>query len=172
MSVVGVMDGQGTVKSPGLSALVEMNKMEKDEPSTSKSVKASEKPAKSSEHRPTKPSTDARYDELDKKWSDLFNRLGATVGQNFREEPIFQTIKVTPAHSPPTDLSKNAKPFIRPTTPLLKPADRLTTNPVSTKKQAASSSQSNRPKKSDRKKPVTSSDTDHPVLKKQSTSRW
>ena len=74
--VVGVVDGQGTVQSPGLSVPVESRKkVGKDKDSASKSVKSSEKPAKSSEHRPTKPSTDARFEELDKKWSDRFNRL-------------------------------------------------------------------------------------------------
>ena len=50
-------------------------KVENDKASTSKSVKSSEKPAKSSENRLTKPSTDARFEELNQKWSDQFNRL-------------------------------------------------------------------------------------------------
>ena len=64
-TMVGVVDGQGTVESPGLSAPAEKRKkVEKDKASTSKSVKSSEKPAKSSESRPTKSSTDARFENL------------------------------------------------------------------------------------------------------------
>ena len=70
-----------------------------------------------------------------------------------------------------TDMDKNKKPFTRPTTPpLLKPADRLTTDPATTKQQAASSSQPNRPQKSDQPKHPISTDTNPPILKKQSAS--
>ena len=49
VSVVGVVDGQGTVQSPGLSAPAEKRKkVQKDKASTLKSVKSTEKPAKSS----------------------------------------------------------------------------------------------------------------------------
>ena len=142
MLVVGVVDGQGTVQSPGLSSSVEKRMKVEDKASTSKSVKCTEKPAKSSEHQPTKSSTDARFDELNQKWSGWFNRLEVLLLARTLDKPqelTFQTVKVVPSHTPLTDVGKNKEPFIRPTTPpLLKPADRLTTDPATTKQQAAS----------------------------------
>ena len=78
--VVGVVDGQGTVKSPSLSAPAEKRKkVEEKKASTSKLVKP-DKPAKSlADSRPAKLSTDFRIDELDQKWSDRFNRLEALL---------------------------------------------------------------------------------------------
>ena len=149
--------------------------MEKDKVSTSKSVKSTEKPAKSSEHQPTKTSTDARFEELDQGGLDWFNRLEALLlarTLDKPQEPTFQTVKVATSHSPPTDVAKTKQPFIRPTTPpLLKPIDRPTTDPATSKQRAASSSQQDRPQKYDRPKHSASTDTDPPVLKKQSASK-
>ena len=71
VSVVVGVDGQGTAKSPDLSAPAEKRKkVEKKKASTSKSVMSTDKPAKSTtENRPAKASTDARIDKLDQKWS-------------------------------------------------------------------------------------------------------
>ena len=95
MSVVGVVDGQGTSGASGLSGPDEKKKkVEKkaDKKSTSSASKLvkSDKPVKSSSSRPptssltadqgksTAPSTDSRITDLDKKWLDRFNRVGST----------------------------------------------------------------------------------------------
>ena len=73
---------------------------------------------------------------------------------------------------PPTDVPRTKEPFIRPTTPpLLQATARSTTKPTVIKQQAASTSQPDRPQKSDRPKHTESSSTDPPVLKKQSASK-
>ena len=84
VSVVGVMDGQVTSQSPGLSGLKEKKKKvisseEKSKLPASKPAKSStDNPAKSvSDSRLTKSSADARIDALDRKWLDRFNRLEA-----------------------------------------------------------------------------------------------
>ena len=63
-------------------------------------------------------STDQRFDELDQKWSDRFNRLEAlllarTLDQP-QQEPTFGTVKVVLAHSTPASVIRS-EPFIRPT---------------------------------------------------------
>ena len=88
LSVVGVVDGQTT---SGLSGPVEKKpKKAESKKSTSTSAKParSEKSVKSSSNRPpttsttdqgksTTSSTDSRISDLDRKWSDRFNRLEA-----------------------------------------------------------------------------------------------
>ena len=81
MSVVGIVDGQG---ASGLSGPEEKKKSDKKSSTSSKPVKP-DKSVKSSSSRPTSsttdqgksiaPSTDSRFSDLDKKWSDRFNRL-------------------------------------------------------------------------------------------------
>ena len=95
VSVVGVVDGQGTSGASGLSGPEEKKKKsdkksDKKSSTSSKPVKP-EKSVKSSSSRPTSssstadqgksipPSTDSRFSDLDKKWSDRFNRLEALL---------------------------------------------------------------------------------------------
>ena len=73
VSVVGVVDGQGTVRLPSLSAQPAEKKVEEK-----KSVK-SDKPTKSSSSRRATVSTDQRFEELDQKWSNWLNRLEALL---------------------------------------------------------------------------------------------
>ena len=83
---------------------------------TSKDVKASAgKPSKSSV-KPHRSSVDSRIDDLDQKWSDRFNRLEAILLAKTLDKPeqAFSTVKVTPAHSPPSSSVISTKPFIRP----------------------------------------------------------
>ena len=94
VSVIRAVDGQDT----GLNAQPAEKKKKVEE--KKKSVKA-----KSSSDRPAAVSTDQRFEELDQKWSDWFNRLEAlllakTLDQP-QQEPTFGTVKVVPAHSPP-----------------------------------------------------------------------
>ena len=107
MSVIRAVDGQDT----GLSAQPDEKKKKVEE--KKKSVKA-----KSSSNRPAAVSTDQRFEELDQKWSDRFNRLEAlllakTLDQP-QQEPTFCTVKVVPAHSPSASVIRS-EPFIKPT---------------------------------------------------------
>ena len=137
------MDGKDT----GLSAqpaekkkrVEDKKKLVKSKPSTSIS-------------QPAAVSTDQRFDELDQKRSDRFNRLEAlllarTLDQP-QQEPTFGTVKVVPAHSPPASVIRS-EPFIRPTD---QPASQASDQPsVSTSTDPPTSrSQSDRPQPSDR----------------------
>ena len=79
MTVVGAIDTQGVVQSPGLSSGPDKKKKKRN-PSDKKSSKhksGSEKSSKSPVPQSHRSSADARIDELDQKWSDRFNRLEA-----------------------------------------------------------------------------------------------
>ena len=113
VTVVGAVDDQGIVKSPGSSS-DKKKKQNTDKPKAqmSKDSKA-DKPSKLL--KPTKSSQDSRFDQLDQKWSERFNRLEALLLAKSLEQPgpAFTTVKVTPTHS----LHKtvvSSKPFIRP----------------------------------------------------------
>ena len=105
--VIRAVDGQDT----GLSAQAAEKKKKVED--KKKSVKS-----KPSASRPAAVSTDLRFDELDQKWSDRFNRLEAlllarTLDQP-QQEPTFGTVKVVPAYSSPASVIRS-EPFIRPT---------------------------------------------------------
>ena len=114
VTVVGAVDGQGMVQSPGSSSSTKKKKSSSsDKKPTTKHSKSSEKPAKS----PTtlRSSADARIDELDQKWSDRFNRLEALLlAKTMDKEPTFSTVKVAPTSSAPPGIAKSSEPFIRP----------------------------------------------------------
>ena len=119
VTVVGAVDDQGILQSPGLSSGKKKKAVssEKTKAHSSKDLKAcAEKPSKSSSVKSYRSSADSRINELDQKWSDRFNRLGALLLAKTldRPEPAFTTVKVTPAHSPPSESVISAKPFIRP----------------------------------------------------------
>ena len=114
VSVVGVVDGQTT---SGLSGPAEKKskKAESNKSSTTSAKPArSDKSVKSSSNRPpttsttdqgksTTSSTDSRISDLDRKWSDRFNRLEALLMAKTLDkpqDPVFSTVKVTPAHAP------------------------------------------------------------------------
>ena len=100
-----------------------------------KSVKSPSRPASSSsstgQGKSTAPSTDSKLSDLDKKWSDRFNRLEALLMAKTLDrpqEPVFGTVKVTPSHAPPAGLIR-PEPFIQPTT-LPQPADTALASPA------------------------------------------
>ena len=123
VTVVGAVDDQGILQSPGSSSSTEKKKKkpnptEKIKGHTSKHSKTdSEKPAKSPSVKSHRSSADARIEDLDQKWSDRFNRLEALLLSKTldRPEPTFTTVKMTPAHSPPVGAVMSTEPFIRPT---------------------------------------------------------
>ena len=122
--LVGVVDGQST---SGLSGSAEKKK-KADIKKYSKSVK-SDKSVKSSSSRPlatsptdqgksTTSSTDSRISDLDKKWSDRFNRLEALLMAKTLDRPqdsTFSTVKVAPTHTPPANVVRT-DPFLKPVT--------------------------------------------------------
>ena len=66
--VVGIVDNQGILQSPGSSSGAEKKKKDKESTSEKpKSSKSSDKPSKSVESRPSRSSADDRIDKLDKK---------------------------------------------------------------------------------------------------------
>ena len=80
VTVVGAVDDQGTLQSPGSSSGADKKKKDKKPaPEKPKSGKS-----KSTDPKPSKSSSDDRIDELDKKWADRFNRLEALLLANNR----------------------------------------------------------------------------------------
>ena len=137
VSVVGVVDGQSFY---GLSGPVEKKKkldkkVDKKSSSSVKSVK-SDKSVKSSSSRPpatsptdqgkyTTSSTNTRISDLDKKWSDRFNRLEALLmakALDRPQDPVFRSVKVAPSRTPPAHVVRS-DPFLKPVTQPSQPAD-------------------------------------------------
>ena len=112
VTVVGAVDDQGNLQSPGSSSGSDKKKKDKKT-----KPKSSDKPSKSLD-KPSRSSTDTRIDELDKKWADRFNRLEALLLAKSidQPEPTFQAPKVAPTHPPPVGAVKSSAPFIRPPT--------------------------------------------------------
>ena len=113
VTVVGAVDAQGILQSPGSSS----GKGQKtDSSSKPKDLKSkAEKPSKSSS-KSHKSSVDSRIDDLDQKWADRFNRLEALLLAKTldKPDPAFTSVKVAPTHSPPASSAISDKPFIRP----------------------------------------------------------
>ena len=104
MSVVGVVDGQSTSGSPGLSKQPAEKKKKEDK--KAKSVK-------STSHRPA---LSVKIEVLDQKWLDRFNRLEALLlakTMDRPQEPTFSAVKVTPTHAPPANVIRT-EPFLKP----------------------------------------------------------
>ena len=144
VSVVGVVDGQSTSRSPGLSVPPEKKrKSDSKKASTSKVVK-SDKAVKTTTSRPPAststnhdksatdrpiPSTDSRISELDQKWSDWFNQLEALLMArtlNRPQDETFTTVKVTPTHASPANALR-PEPFLKPTSQSSQLPDRPST---------------------------------------------
>ena len=118
MLVVGAVDSQGTLQSPGLSGPAKKNKkVEKEEAPATRAKSSIDKPAKcGTDSRSAKASNDARIEELDQKWSDQFNLLEAlslarTLDRS--QEPNFQIVKVATTHCPPAEVVRTTDPFIK-----------------------------------------------------------
>ena len=107
VSVIGVIDEQGAVKSPAVVPPPDKkpkkdNKISKKEKSPSTKV--------------SKHSTDEKFAELDSKWSERFSRLEALILAKSFEPTFSSEVKVAPTHSPPHDVGNTTEPFIRPST--------------------------------------------------------
>ena len=79
------------------------------------------KKVKLSSSKPKKPAeksvVDHKYEELDKKWTDCFNRLEVLLMAKTlqsSDQPTFSaSVRVPPSHSPPTAISKDSEPFFQ-----------------------------------------------------------
>ena len=113
VTVVGAVDDQGMLQSPGSRSGAEKKKDKKPASEKPKSCKS-----KSTDPKPSTSSADDRINELDKKWTDRFNRLEPLLLAKFidQPEPTFQAPKVTPTHPPPVGAVKSSAPFLRPST--------------------------------------------------------
>ena len=112
--VMGVVDGQSTSGSPGLSekSAEKKKKKEDEKVASSKPVKP-DKSVKSS-HRPSGESTDHKLEMMEQKWSDHFNRLEALLlAKTLDREPTCSAVKVTLTHAPPAS-AISSEPFLRP----------------------------------------------------------
>ena len=172
MTVVGAVDDQGILQSPGSSSGADKKKNDKKTTSEKpKSSKSSEKPSKSVETKPSRSSADDRIDELDKKWADRFNRLEALLLAKSLDqpEPTFQAPKVAPTHPPPVGAVKSSAPFIRPPTDQPTSSDLPGTGQSTPQGQVTSKS----PPIVKQKRSSTTDlpSTDHPSSKKQFTSK-
>ena len=107
VSVIGVVDGQGSVKSPAPVPPPD-KKPKKDNKSSNKE--------KSPSTKVSKHSTDEKFAEMDSKWSERFSRLEALIMAKSFEPTFSSKVKVAPTHSPPHDVENMAEPFIRPST--------------------------------------------------------
>ena len=107
VSVIGVIDGQGSVKSP--APVPPPDKKPKKDNKNSKKEKSPS--TKMSKH-----STDEKFAEMDSKWSERFSRLEALIIAKSFEPTFSSKVKVTPTHSPPHDVGNTTEPFIRSST--------------------------------------------------------
>ena len=119
MSVIRAVDGQDT----GLSAQPAEKKKKVEEKKKSGKPKPS-----ASTSQPDAVSTDQRFQELDQKWSDWFNRLDTLLLAKTLDQPqqqlTFSKVKVVPAHSPLANVIRS-EPFMKPTDqPASQPTDR------------------------------------------------
>ena len=97
----------GPVEPSASPPAVPEKKSKKDKPSSSSKAK---KPAKSVE--------DSKFDELDKKWTDHFNKLEALLlAKSLQpvDQPTFSaSVKVPPSRSPPATVNRDSEPFFQP----------------------------------------------------------
>ena len=109
VSVIGVVDEQGSVKSPA-PVPPPVKKPNKDNKNSKKEKSPSTKASKHST------GTDEKFAELDSKWSERFSRLEALIMAKSFEPTFSSKVKVVPTHSPPHDVENMSEPFIRPST--------------------------------------------------------
>ena len=95
------------------------------EPTTSSSPAVPEKKSKkdkassssSKAKKPTKSAEDSKFEELDKKWTDQFNKLEALLlAKSLQpDQPNFSAaVKVPPSRSPPATAFRDSEPFFQP----------------------------------------------------------
>ena len=59
-------------------------------------------------------STDAKLADLDSKWSSRFNKLEALLLSRTFQPTFSSEVKLTPAHSPPSNIPRDSEPFFQP----------------------------------------------------------
>ena len=102
VSVLGPVEA-----SSSSSPAVPEKKNKKDKPSSSSKSK-----------KPTKSVEDSKFDELDKKWTDRFNKLEALLlAKSLQpvDQPTFSaSVRVPPSHSPLSTVTRDSEPFFQP----------------------------------------------------------
>ena len=86
----------------------------------------------------TTSSADAKISDLDRKWSDRFNRLEALLMAKTLEkpqDPVFGTVKVTPAHAPPANVVR-PDAFLKPVSQPLQVTDPAVDSPATDSSQS------------------------------------
>ena len=144
VTVVGAVDDQGILQSPGASSEKKKkpNPSEKTKTHSSKDPKPASDKASKSLSKTHRSSPDTRIDELDQKWSDRFNRLDTLLlAKSLDREPTFATVKVTPAHSPPSGSAISSKPFIKPQDTELSATDLVSQRPDTDQPQTSAAPQ-------------------------------
>ena len=171
MTVVGAVDDQGILQSPGSSSGADKKKDKKTTSEKPRSSKSSDKPSKSVKTRPSRSSADDRIDELDKKWADRFNRVEALLLSKSLDqpEPTFQAPKVAPTHPSPVGAVKSSAPFMRPSTD--QPASSDLPGTGQSTPQGQPTSKLTPVVKQKRSSTADLPSTDHHCSKKQSTSK-
>ena len=112
--VMGVVDGQSTSGSPGLSEKPVEKKKKKEDKKVANSMPVNPDKSVKSSHRPSGESTDHKLDMMEQKWSDRFNRLEAVLlAKTLDWEPTFSAVKVALTHAPPAS-AISSEPFLRP----------------------------------------------------------
>ena len=170
--VVGAVEDQGMLQSLGLSSSFDKKKKKANSSDKPKSHKSSsERPSKSVDSKPTRSSADARIDELDQKWSDLFNRLEALHLSRtpYKPEHTFQAPRVTPTHPPLVGAVKASCPLTGRTTDRPARSDLSGTDHTTPQGQVTNKSPT-----VVKQKHSTTSDlpgTDHTTSRRQSTSK-
>ena len=165
VSEVGVVDGQSTSRSPGLSEQpVEKKKKKDDKKATSSKSVEPQKSGKSTSHRPSSSdSTDQKLEVMEQKWSDRFNRLEALLlakTLDRPQEPVFTAVKVTPTHAPPTNVI-STEPFLKPSDqPSHRPSSMLpATDPASSAAASKAGSDTSQPSQAPETSGVTGQST-------------
>ena len=109
VSVIGVVGQEGSsqqselVKSPPSSSMPPEKRAKKE--------KVSSKPKKVSDSS----STETKIADLDSKWSERFNRLEALLLSKSFQPTFSSEVKLTPSHSPLTNIPRDSEPFFQPT---------------------------------------------------------
>ena len=109
VSVIGVVGQEGSTqqsepaKSPPSSTMPPEKRAKKE--------KVSSKPKKVSDSS----STDNKIADLDSKLSERFNRLEALLLSKSFQPAFSSEVKLTPSHSPPTNIPRDSEPFFQPT---------------------------------------------------------
>ena len=105
VSVIGAVGDASVDKSPAIPR--------------EKKTKKEKQLVKPKKEKPSTSSSVDRIAQLDQKWSELFNRLEALLLLKSLQPTFSSEVRVTPSHSPPTNVARDTEPFFQPTSRVL-----------------------------------------------------